>query len=234
MLAGPRMVGQGQAIMNQNVSKRPKPLWLKILTGFSLLVAVVLVANYESCAPYFRGLPSDEEMIENFQKHRADFERLVQIYREDLSVPINRVGILLPTPEIKAMMDRINVARVRMDNVIWMPPDPYSKDPDFQEEKSKFVAKWYSPETRKFSGVIFRYAHGKVIRLGVVEKRYYYVPFVPKILGGKLIVPATLLTGGIGDIFHSLNTYPPDFKLWDAVYREIEPHWFIQMSQYED
>lgn len=219
--------------MNLNVTKRPKPLWLKILIGFSLLVAVVLVTNYERCAPYFRSLPSDEEMIENFRKHRADFERLAQIYREDLSVPTHFYA-LVPTPEIKAIMQRINVTKIYGDAVVWMPPDPYSKDPNFPEDKSKLVAKWYSPERRKFSGVMFRYAHGTVIKLGVVEKRYYYVPFEPKILGGKLIVPATLLTGGIGDIFHSLNTYPPDFKLWDAVYREIEPHWFIQMYQYED
>ena len=128
--------------MNQNVTKRPKPLWLKIVIGFSLLVAVILVANYESCAPYFRSLPSDEEMIENFRKHRADFEHLVTRYREDLSVPTHFYA-LVPTPEIKAMMQRISVTKVFGDAVVWMPPDPYSKDPDFQERKqSKLDAKW--------------------------------------------------------------------------------------------
>jgi len=81
--------------------------------GFLRKLWCGITGTYEDDAPFFRSLPSDEEMIANFRKHRADFERLVQIYREDLSVPNDEVGVLLPSAEVKKIMDRIRVAQCR-------------------------------------------------------------------------------------------------------------------------
>jgi hypothetical protein len=170
-------------------------------------------------------------MIAHFQRHRADFERLVQIYRENLSLP-TEIDYLFRTPEVSAIMDRIHVAHVSGDGVIWMPPDPYSTKRN--PEKEKLDASWHSQEGRKFAGVIFHYRHAKsrtLSYLAPVYKHYYYFPFAPKIRDGKLIIPACLLTGGTGGLFQTLNMYPPDFKPFDCVYREIEPQWFIMMCQ---
>ena len=141
--------------MDKNRARKRKPLWLRVLIGLGmsipLIIFVILVvqvcvlsadcdgernlisklrcgisATYESDAPFVRCLPTDEEMIANFHKNRGDFERLVNIYREDLSVP-TVLDLLKPTPEIKEIMARINVAAVKSDGIVWVPPDPWTK-----------------------------------------------------------------------------------------------------------
>jgi len=227
-------------------AKRCLPDWLKACLGVGLGLVVQLLIFVPTVVLFYyfilpdlpsllRFLPSDQAMIAHFRKHRADFERLAQIYREDPSVPTDVVGQLLPTPEVKVIMDRINVTSIEGDNILWMPPDPYSRDPNFLKEKSKLELKWHSPEGRKFSGVIFHYAHEKVIRLiygQEVCKGYHYLPFVPEVRNGKLIVPACFL-GGLFFAASTLNAYPPDFATGDTAYREIEPHWFVRMIQYD-
>ncbi|MFH1113315.1 MAG: hypothetical protein V1792_05290 [Pseudomonadota bacterium] len=126
--------------------------------GVSLLTLLaaspILVAFYFWFVPdfhyLFRFLPSDEELIANFSRHRSDFERLVRIYREDLSVPTNCVGDLEPTPKIKAVMDRLNVTAVHGDGVLWIPPNPYSGDPAFLREKAKLYPKRIAPRNGSF------------------------------------------------------------------------------------
>ena len=223
--------------MNQDRARRGYPLWLQLVIGFSLCLAVLFVANYESCSPYFRTLPSDEEMIANFHKHRADFERLVQIYREDLSVPTDAMESLVPSPEIRAMMECIKVSQVRGDQVLWVPPDPYRDQPNSEKDKLERESLPGSPERRKFAGVIFRYRHQIVARIfcgGDVDKRYYYIPLVPKVLKGMLVLPASIPAYGNGPLLETLNTYPPDLGPFEAAYRQIERHWFIQMRQHKE
>jgi hypothetical protein len=97
-----------------------------------IIVTCLVIAEY-GLAP-FRFLPNDQEMIDHFLRHREDFERLVQIYREDPYLP-NRSGIVWePTPEIEAIMKRINVDILRTDWCVWLPPDPYSEDAKTQTE----------------------------------------------------------------------------------------------------
>jgi len=129
--------------------------------GFLTKLVCATAATYESYAQCLRSLPSDDEMIANFHKHRADFDRLAQIYRGDLSVPTD-FDFLQPTPEVKRLMDRINVAWVEGDGVIWLPETADSTRPDLLRYKRELLAKPYSPERRKFSGVILGYAHKKV------------------------------------------------------------------------
>ncbi|MFH1117180.1 MAG: hypothetical protein V1792_24950 [Pseudomonadota bacterium] len=219
----------------QDIQERPKPLWKKLLMWFGVLIAIIFVSKYDVWIACMRNLPSDEEMIANFHKHRAEFEQLAKIYREDLAVPTDEGGCLRPTPHIEALMERINVSWICGDQVVWIPPDPYSKDEAFQSKHSSLTAKWFSPERREFSGVIFRYAHGKKIRFWYgerVDKRYYYFPFAPRIHNGTLIVPATLLPCIWGGVFQTLNTYPPHFKTYDYAYKKIAPNWYIQMHHY--
>jgi len=203
-------------------------------TRFFSQLACGISETYNDWAPYFRSLPSDEEMIANFHKHRADFERLVRIYREDLSVPTDFYD-LKPTPEVKAIMDRINVLWVKGDGVLWIPPDPYSTELNFLRGKAELTAKWGSPERRQFSGVKFGYPHRKVSsfkNLAHIYKLYYYIPAVPRIRDGRLKRPGNILEAD-PLIVRTLNE-TPYFRGFDyCAYREIEPHWFIGMCQTE-
>lgn len=133
----------------------------------------------------FRSLPSDSEMIENLQRHRADFERLVQIYREDLSMPTDRIfGSLNPTPETKQIMNRVKIDDIKTDREIWLPPNPYSKEIFSGNWMELRIKRGYDdPARRKYSGVILNYVHKAVTRREYMEpvyKRYYYVPLTQK------------------------------------------------------
>jgi hypothetical protein len=223
------------------------PPRLKVIHNLILLlIATIVATNFDSFVPYFRRLPTDEEMVANFHKHRGDFERLARIYRED-PIPVNSLGYVLPTPEIQAVMERINVVHGNTDYVVWIPPDPYADwvrpDPysgpnEFEQERSRFKLKCDFPcrESRKYSGVVLTSGPGvvKSLTYNRIKKSYYYTPFPPKIIDGRLVVPATLLTGGSGGIYPTLTKLPAGFKSGDAIYRQIEPHWYIMMYQYVD
>jgi hypothetical protein len=190
--------------------------------------------TYEGVAKHFRSLPSDEEMIANFHEHRADFERLVQIYREDLSVPTLFIQ-LKPTPEVKAIMDRIHVGAVWGDGIIWLPPNPYSTEPSFLKRRRSLHLKLFSRETRQsretreFSGVMLYYIHPTVMGFKYpLHKKYYYVPFAPRVKKGELLLP-----GGRGwaCMAETLDSWPFDCRLSQCAYRQIEPHWLIGLCE---
>jgi hypothetical protein len=199
--------------------------WGKLWCGIS--------GTYEDYAPYFRQLPSDEDMTAHFQKHRADFERLVQIYREDPKLP-RRPGINYDeaTPEAGAIMERISIGGMRGDSVVWIPPDPYSVEAQKQNVASDLFtdARLGWPEGRKYSGVLLDGAHEPVIRLNAdltqVFKGYYYTPFVPKIENGRLKKPR-----GYEWISRTLNGYPSKLAPGDCVCMQFEPQWFIRLCQ---
>ena len=178
-----------------------------------------------------RPLPTDEQMIANFREHRADFERLVRIYRDDPSIRVNVIGILQPTPEIKAVMARINVDSVEGDGMVWMPPDPYANEPSISKQKAE-LNHW--PQKRKFSGVKLNYAYGTVItyHFGLISKDYYYFPLIPRVSGGVLVLTGSP-AGGYPRVAKTLNSYPAKFPQYDCFCREIEPHWFIEMCRRE-
>jgi len=199
--------------------------WGKLRCGIS--------ETYEDNAPYFRRLPTDEEMIEHFQKHRADFERLVRIYREDPKLP-TRPGFNYDegTPEAKEIMERINIGGMRGDWQAWVPPDPYSVEAKRQVATLKLIPEVQdcTPTGRKYSGVLLDGAHRPVIRLNAdltpVFKGYYYTPLVPKIENGLL-----KKADGGARVFATLNRYPSWLICGNCVYRQFEPQWFIRLCQ---
>jgi hypothetical protein len=217
--------------MDNNVAQPSQPPFRYVRFSAAILCFALLLVCYQ-CAPYLRSLPSDEEMINNFHYYRQDFERLAKIYREDLSVPINRTGGLEPTKDVRSIMDRIGVSAICGDQVIWIGPDPYLNWSRSKEMES--YVPLYGQERRQFSGVIMYFAHGEVtnIQYGVnVCKRYYYIPVVPRIIEGKLFVPADLLAG-ISFVAPTLNTCPSIFEgNFDCAVRQIEPRWFIQVCR---
>lgn len=235
----------------------PKSPWLKVLIVFSVPIVVYLAVGvyytgfadrrycrqeagffrrllcgssvfYEAHAPYFRSLPSDKEMISHFYGHKEDFERLVRIYREDLSVPADRAGLLLPTPRVKELMNRIGVTAVDCDGMVWLPPDPYSNKPDVVKRIARLRTAG-SGERRRFTGVVLAYGHPPVKRfryLVPVYKGYYYTPFSPQVEGRRMWTP-----NGAEWILATLNKYPPRMDFCECFYRRIEAHWFIRMCR---
>jgi len=230
--------------MNKNTARNEKHAWKKIVLCLALLVGLTLTtifalfpaglffADFRDLPSMFRSLPTDEEMIANFYKNREDFDRLARIYREDKWVPAI-MRVLIPTPEITAIMARINVTAVKGDGGIWIPPDSYSMDPDSLERKLELKIGRDGPAARKYSGVIFSYKDGRVIRRNYgqpVYKQYYYVPVVPKVEDGVLVPPGTS-TWSDNRVLESLNRYPSGFATFNCVYRQIEPQWLIRMCQ---
>jgi hypothetical protein len=226
---------------HQNETKERRPLWQDVLVGLIVLLTVfgatcgpfvflMLAIVFDDPISLLRSLPSDEKMIEHFCRHRADFERLVHIYRENLSVPI-KATLLMPTPEIRSLMDRINVIEVYGDAELWLPPDPYSKEAEFISKESKLIP--WRTNGRKFNGVMFNYGHKRVKSLkymAYLDKHYYYVPLVPKIEDGQLKIPFRGSSVG-GRMLQSLDKFPRKFRSSDRLFRQIEPNWFIMMEQ---
>jgi hypothetical protein len=197
-----------------------------------IVFAVLALASFQTCVPYFRSLPSDEEMINNFHRNREDFEQLAEIYRNDTSVPVDDIGNLRPTDQVRAIMERVNVSAIYSDQVLWIGPDPYVNWVRSRERELELQRFGSTP--RRFYGVKMDYAHREVISttyMANVYKRYYYIPEVPKFKGGILQVPASLLAG-ISSVEPTLNTYEKIFQgPCDCAVREIVPHWFIQVCR---
>jgi hypothetical protein len=232
--------------MNQNAPAKHRATWLKALVGLGLGIVLLFISAYlllfhaffssADLPLLFRPLPSDEDMIANFHKHRTEFERLVRIYQQDPSIHVE-FDELIPTPEIETAMGRINVSSVRADGHIWIPPDPYSRDLDVVKRLAPtyFQRGDYchlSAQSRKLSGVKLSYACGTIItfEFNLISKGYYYVPIIPEVYGETLRLPTHPMTG-YRRIAGSLNGYPSDFKQYDCLCRQIEPHWFIEMCR---
>ncbi|AFM24975.1 hypothetical protein [Desulfomonile tiedjei] len=232
--------------MSQDAHAKQRLTWLKVLLCLGLSIFLLFTACYllfflafysfADLPLLFRPLPSDEEMIANFQDHRTEFERLVWIYQQDSRVPVE-FNSLIPTPEINTIMRRVNVSSVSADGYQWIPPDPYSRDIDIIKRKSPKCFQrggylHYDAQSRKLSGVLLGYTYGKKITIegNLISKKYYYIPFVPKVTNRNLSFPTTPMAG-YNRITESLNNYPQEFGQYDCLYKQIEPHWFIVMCR---
>jgi hypothetical protein len=202
--------------------------WCNSSDGFFAKLGCAISEMYKEDAQYFRFLPSDEAMIAHFREHRADFERLVQIYQEDQSQPDSRRS-WVPTAEARAIMGRIGISWMDGDgDMLWVSSDPYSEQAKEQARSFQRLA-WNSPEARKFTGVLFGYDHAPVKRLNQhfsqMKKYYYYTPVVQSTTDGFLTASSRRV-----EVFPTLNEYPP--RIGDScAYRQFEPQWFIRMCQ---
>lgn len=198
---------------------------------------------------YIRSLPTDEEMIEHFQKHRADFEHLAKLYREDISIGADEFTISQTMSYMKngrivqisnhkknsaePIMERVNVYAMYHDSVLWFPPDPYSDEA--KQSRKEFPYKFWSEQGRRLGGVVFYYSHAPVIRFKNMEyvvKKYYFTPFPPHIKRNTIY--GDLLSLPDGDwlqLYSNLNKFPSTLEKLTCVCKQIEPQWFIKMCQ---
>jgi len=202
------------------------------------------------------GLPSDEEMIANFQAHRADFEELVRQYRTFTSATLfaNWDG----RADIKEKMRRVGIGRISETTYRWY-PDPYSIKTAQEDDKrihnkdfTMYVSAKYweivvkpEPENKYRSA---RLIHAnKDVRLSAVWKDFVHIPEVPRIENGSLVGrPYVVPSKNFPDtkyyekenvyiqqkhrrVLPSLNTIPENWKVYECVYRQLEPQWFLEM-----
>ncbi|MEW6529273.1 MAG: hypothetical protein AB1473_00430 [Thermodesulfobacteriota bacterium] len=219
-----------------------KPFWQKIsvssevlLMAAAILAALTVLMFGGEFSSFRTTIPSNEEMIANFQQNRADFERLAQIYREDLSVPTSGRQ-LQPTPEVQAIMSRIHVTSVNGDQMIWLPPDVCLREAELRADRGE-KAVIGAPEARKFSGVIFGYERRGVTGLMSMSntyKLYYYFPLVPVAENGELVISAAPARA-FSCVTQTTNKCPPYFEGLEreCVCTQIEPQWFIQECREE-
>ncbi|MEW6349859.1 MAG: hypothetical protein AB1646_12405 [Thermodesulfobacteriota bacterium] len=179
--------------------------------------------------PNADGLPSDEEMIRNFREHRADFEHLAQICREKQSLSIENLQ-LKPSLEMAALMWRIKITAVSVDQELWMAPDAIRRDVHLQEKMSQG-----DPEVRRYSGLYFQYGDLDCKRDyhdEFVKKIYYYIPVKPTIDERILMLPGPLRSRlPAPEVVDTLNKYPTHLATRRCALREIELHWYIRMCQ---
>ena len=192
--------------------------------------------------PYLRSPPTDEEMIDHFRKHRADFERLAKIYREDPSPAYDAWGVPKPTPEANAIMRRINVCDMKSDLQLWLPPNPYFSGARERIAELGLMRKLLHGEVggRKYSGVVLPFCHKLVYRTWIhwfnieyprVWKSYYFTPIAPDVIDGQVQLPGLQgPPGGVWPIFPTLNSYPSDLG-HTSCYRQFQPQWFIRLDQ---
>ncbi len=79
-----------------------------------LIAPCLLALGFKSCLP-----PTDLEMIANFSLHRAEFEQLVKIFKEDQSV--GRVSWFLTLPSISSAPDSASgITLARWSRYVWL------------------------------------------------------------------------------------------------------------------
>jgi hypothetical protein len=74
---------------------------------------------------FYNPLPSDDEMIRNFNENRAEFEQLVQEYRNFRYQEGDEHTYYAATDGAKRLMEKLNVSNPQHAGFGWF-PDPYS------------------------------------------------------------------------------------------------------------
>jgi len=190
---------------------------------------------------HYNPLPSDEEMIAHFHNHRAEIEELVKRYREC----VTKVGTSCEVvPENQTLMEKARVKRVTESGPAWF-PNPYSREAAKQFDDLLMAGK--IPSLNPYSNITVelldeddpkRHFARVLTSSGLlwIFKNLVFIPAVVKIEDGYLLLPARPLCKCRFDeiipknrIFSSFDTYPPNWKKGECVYRQVETHWFIEM-----
>lgn len=163
--------------------------------------------------PYFKVLPSDQEMIDSFKKHRGDFDEI-----RDKALSQRGYMMSLNNPPWKA---RVGHAY----QIVPWTPSVYSS-PRFVEPASTHEWSWefHVDETMYIAGARKNWPH--VNRL----KGYAYFPLpAPRVEQGRLLGP--MLKNGqqfSRRVLEQLDgNWPADWASYECLLRRIEPQWFL-------
>lgn len=196
-----------------------KSLPFKVAGGvatFLISTAVSLVCWYDILW-FWNPLPSDEEMIENFQAHRDDFIEIVRRYREYPDLPEKARDLWFKDNDTLELLKRAGVDCVDYDGTTPWLPNPYSLETAMNME--------IMPSSKDF-GIFYRYGllriqpattpridhpeqtdhrrhYGGSIIHGVFWKQYVFFPEAPRIENGILFGPLQIThKGDSNSVFH--------------------------------
>ncbi|MEJ2426216.1 MAG: hypothetical protein P8101_17500, partial [Candidatus Thiodiazotropha sp.] len=181
-------------------------------------------------------LPSDEEMIRTFQEHRSDIEELVRRYQVVSPDPkIDHSTAWYKDPDTRKLMKRVGLDSISFSSYGPWLPSPYSietakytmelsrnaKDYDLFIKRGGLIVKLL-PRLH-FRSYNLKYFH--------IWKDFYFIPEIPRIENGKLLWPVD--ENGKYTVrrrvLSSLDDFPDNWKAYECVYKQIEPHWFLSM-----
>jgi hypothetical protein len=228
-------------------------VYKKLLLAFAVLVLMALsvaLAFYQ--VMICTNLPSDEEMIADFRAHRAEIEELVRKYRTyerpkspapDESraewlkqLPPNAFNWEKQYADIPELKQKAKVSRIdHSGHTPWL-PNPYSI------ESAQNLHDMTGPSTRDFN-LFYKYGAIRVkfspvnkyyagsLRYISVWKDFFFFPEIPRIEDGWIISPAqkNRPPSRYSRVLPSLDRFPYPWKIFECVYRQVEPHWFLRM-----
>lgn len=188
-------------------------------------------------------LPSDEELIANFQEHQQDLEMLIKAY---YSAPEPLPGQPRvqwdASPEIQDIKRRTGVDRIHPTMGYW-PPDPYSVEwaekvdqIDAGTAEGRYALRQF--EALQVDMLDPRYSQLPLRYPPLVWKSLLYIPAVAQTHESKLWPPVSSRPRTFGKyeddadrLFPSLTHYPPDWKKGECVYRKLDTHWLVRMCR---
>lgn len=160
-------------------------------------------------------LPSDEEMIENFQTHRADFEEAVRRYREYPVVKGKDPSLWLQDEGTPEVLKRAGISRIEHAyGIVWL-PNPYRvetaiKARELSEEKRGRVPGWLRGYTALTIKPMLNFRLGQPtdernrfyrvsLVWGTYWKEYMFFPEPPRIEGDQLVWAYQVVGKGLVD-----------------------------------
>lgn len=152
-------------------------------------------------------LPSDEEMIENFKAHRADFVEVVRRYRAYPRAPDKSSAFWYREGDTLELFRRAGIDSVDRSAPEWL-PNPYTLETARRELKLGLHQEDYEA-LYQYSSLRIRPAttpridhpdHGdserhyrSTLLFGVIWKDYQFFPEVPRIENGQLLGPLQIV-----------------------------------------
>ncbi|WP_255989897.1 hypothetical protein [Chitinolyticbacter albus] len=160
---------------------------------------------------YFNPLPSDEEMIENFQANRADFVEIVRRYRTYPRQLNKDSSFWFKDGDTLELYRRAGIDSVDYEGSTPWLPNPYSVETAIK--KQKIVATMVGFELlHKYGALRIQAAttplidhpnrtdqrrhYRNTLRFGVIWKQYIFFPEVPRIESGVLFGPLSIVGKG--------------------------------------
>lgn len=208
--------------------------------GFTLWHKGFTEAAYTNIRSFNRGfvlsltpVPSDEEMIDHFNQHRADFERYVDGFRSLHARGQTREWE--KTEPVASLKRRANISWLSTLSMGYWIDDPYSVD-GFERSKKIFQTSTLAENEARYSAIAVSLNddrfHSIKRKYGHVWKTYLHFPQAPKIDKGSLVIPpGPIHPSYIGKsyfVVDSLNHYPEN---WDGRchLRRLDSQWFIEL-----
>lgn len=205
----------------------------KICGRVSLAMLLLITSTTFAWNWFVSPLPSDESMIEHFNKHRAEYEDLASGYIKAKSEGNEAMKAWLDNPRKMELQKTIKAKDERVN-------------PESSQWYGGVVANSGSGDRKKIIySMEFHFADSakhSIREHSIIWKSYWYFPEPQSMTVGKSRCPAGTSKRCLGqmdiEVLPSLNAYPlfagiwGDRERWCGSYmRRIDDHWFLASSK---